>query len=298
MRALFRDPFDVSTIVAFHLALALVVRHRNGTVLALQRLAASATQHHRRISAPVEQHHHLLFFLQPLADFLRQFARDHLLLAGFLKLLPHVDNLDFGQRTHLHAVRQLDERIFIFLRVVIRFERRRGRAEHYSRPRHFCPHHCHIARVVARRVLLLVRRILLLVDDDERQIADRSEHRRPGPGDHPRLAAPYAMPLLRPLRIRQPRMQNGNLVSEYLMQIGRYRRRQPNLRNQQDRGAPGVQHLPHTSQIHRRLSGASDPMEQQAAKLARRHGIANLRQRCFLRRAEFELKRRLARLEF
>jgi len=39
-------------------------------------------------------------------------------------------------------------------------------------------------------------------------------------------------------------------------------------------------------------------MEQQAAKLARRHGIANLRQRCFLRRAEFELKRRLARLEF
>ena len=105
----------------------------------------------------------------------------------------------------------------------------------HDRSRHFCPHHRDIAGVIARRLFLLVRRILLLVDNDERQIADRREHRRPRPADHPRLAATYAMPLLRPLRIRQPRMQDGDLVAEHLMQIGRHRRSQPNFRNQQDR---------------------------------------------------------------
>ena len=262
-----------------------------------RRLAASAAQHHRRISAPVEQHHDLLFFFQPLADFLRQFARDDLLLSRLLKLLPHVDNLDFRQRTHLHAVGQLHQRIFVFLRVVVRLERWRGRAQHHDRSRHLRPHHRHIARVIARRFFLLVRRILLLVDNDERKIADRREHRRPRSRHHPRLAAPYAMPLLRPLRIRQPRMQNGNFIAEHLVQIGRHRRSQANFRNQQDRRPPLLQHLAHACQIHRRLSRPGDAVQQQAAELARCHALANLRERFFLRRAELELKRRLPRLE-
>ena len=162
-------------------------------------------KHHRRISAAVEQHHDLLFFLQPLADLLGQFARDDLLLAGLLKFLPHVDDLDFGQRTLLDAVGQLDQRVFIFLRVVIGLERRRGRAEHDDRSRHFGPHDRYIAGVIARRFFLLVRRILLLIDDDERQIADRRKHSRPRSRDYSRLAAPYAMPLLGALRIRQVR---------------------------------------------------------------------------------------------
>ena len=74
MRTLLGDLRHVSAIMAFHLVFAFVVRHRDGAILALQRLAARAAQHHRRVSAPVEQHHDLLFLFQPLANFLRQFA--------------------------------------------------------------------------------------------------------------------------------------------------------------------------------------------------------------------------------
>ena len=166
-------------IVANHFVLALVMRHRDGAVLALQRLAAGAAQHHRRISAPVEQHHDLLFMFQPLADFLRQLARDDLLVSGFLELLAHVDDFDFRQRTPLHAIRQLDQRILVFLGVEVRLQRGRGRSEHDNRARHLSPHHRHIARMIARRLFLFIRGILLFIDDDERQIADRREHRRP-----------------------------------------------------------------------------------------------------------------------
>ena len=64
-------------------------------LLALEFLAASAAQDNRRISTAVEQHHHLLFTLQTQLDFFDKFARNHLFLAGFLELLPHVYHFDF-----------------------------------------------------------------------------------------------------------------------------------------------------------------------------------------------------------
>ena len=91
-----------------------------------------------------------------------------------------------------------------------------------------------------------------------------------------------------------PGMQDGDFVAEHLMQIGRHRRGQSNLRNQQDRRAPCFKHLPHAGQIHRRLSRARDAVQQHTRKLARCHAFANLLERLFLRRAELELKRRLA----
>ena len=110
----------MAAIVAFHFVLALVMSHRHGAILALQGLAAGAAQHHGRISAAIEEDHDLLFFLQALTNFFRQLARNDLLFACFLKLLAHIDDLDFGQRTLLDAVGQLNQRIFIFLGVVIR----------------------------------------------------------------------------------------------------------------------------------------------------------------------------------
>ena len=105
------------------------------------------------------------------------------------------------------------------------------------------------------------------------------------------------MPLLRPLSIRQSRMQNGNLVAEHLVQIRRHRRCQTNFRNQQNRRPPLIQHLAHASQVHGRLARSRDAMQQQAAELARGNGLDNLRERIFLCRTELELKRRLPRLE-
>ncbi len=78
--------------------------------------------------------------------------------------------LDFRQRALLHAVGQFQQRVFVFLRVVIRLERRRGRAEDDDRAGHFRAHHGHVARMVARRFFLFVRRILLLIHNQQRQI--------------------------------------------------------------------------------------------------------------------------------
>ena len=260
MCALVGDALDVAAVVAFHFALALVVGHGDGAILALQRLAAGTAKDHGRISAAVEEHHDLLFFFEALANFFGQFARDHLLLACLLKFLPHVDTLDFGQRTLLDAIGQFDQGILMFLRVVIGFERWRGRTEDYYRCRHFRSHHCHIARVVTWRLLLLVRRILLLVDDDQSEIADRGKHSRPRACHDSRLATANAMPLFGALRIRQPGMQDGNLVAEHLMKVGGDRRSQANFRNEQDRGAALLQHLAHAREIDRRLSRAGDAM--------------------------------------
>ena len=95
---------DVSTVVALHFSLAFVMRHRHRAVLALECLSASAAEHDRRVSAPVEQYHDLFFFLQPLANLFREFARDHLLLPSLLKLQPHIENFDFRQRPLFHAI--------------------------------------------------------------------------------------------------------------------------------------------------------------------------------------------------
>src|SRR4029077_4212650 len=98
---------------------------RDGTILALKSLAASAAQNYRGISAPVEQNHHLLFLGEALLDLGSQFARDDLLVPSFLEFLPHVDDFNFGQRALLDAVRQLDERVLVLLGVVVGLQRRR-----------------------------------------------------------------------------------------------------------------------------------------------------------------------------
>ncbi len=110
----------MAAVVAFHSAIALVVRHRDSAVLTFKFLSARAAQNDRRVPAAVEENHHLLAFFETFADFLGEFARDHLLLPGFLKLLAHVDDLDFRERPFLDAIGQLDERVLMFLGVVIR----------------------------------------------------------------------------------------------------------------------------------------------------------------------------------
>ena len=61
-------------------------------------------------------------------------------------------------------------------------------------------------------------------------------------------------------------MQNGNFLSEDLMQIGRDRRRQSNFRNQQNGGASSFEHRTHRRKIDRGLARSGDAMQQHAAK--------------------------------
>ena len=157
-------------VVAFHPTAGFVVCKCDRAIAALKFFAAGPAQDYRRIPAPVQQHHSLFFALQPQPNLPDQLPRDHLFSAGFLKLLPHIDEFDFRQRTLLNPVRHFDQCIAILLGIEIRFQRRRGRAQHDHRVRKFCAHHCDIARMITRRLFLFIRRILLFVDDDQCEI--------------------------------------------------------------------------------------------------------------------------------
>ena len=251
----------VAAIVANHLVLALVVRHGNGAVLALQGLSAGAAQYHRRIAAAVEQHHHLFFALEPVCDFAGKFARDNLLVAGLLELQPHVDDLDLRQRALLHAIRQLHQRIFIFPGVEIRFQRRCGGTQDHNGIRHFRAHHRDIARVITRSLFLLVGRIVLFIDDDQRKIGNRREHGGTRTYDHARFAALDAVPLLRALLVGKRRMQNRDFVAKNLMQISCNRGRKSNLRHEKNGRASGFEHCTHSRQINRRLARSGNTVQ-------------------------------------
>ena len=220
------------------------------------------------IAAPVEQHHDLLVALQPLADFFHQLARQNFVLLGALKLRPHVEDFDLGQRPLLDALGQFHQPVLALLRVVIGLERRRGRAQHHHGIRHLGAHHRHIARVVARRLFLLVGVVVLLVDHDQRQVGHRRKHRRARAYHNVALAVADALPLLGALVVGERRVQDGDLVAEDLVQIGGHRRRQPDLRHQQNRRAPLGQHRLHGRQIHRRLARSGDAVQQHGQELA------------------------------
>src|SRR5581483_2074986 len=69
-----RDRLLMPAVVADHAVRAPVMRKRDRIILALQRLAATATQHYRRVPAPVQQDHRLLPTFEPLANLAAQLS--------------------------------------------------------------------------------------------------------------------------------------------------------------------------------------------------------------------------------
>ena len=180
------------------------------------------------------------------------------------------------------------QRVLVLFRVVVGLERGRRRAQHDHRVRHLGPHHRYIAGVVARSFFLFVGGILFLVDDDKSQVADRSEDRRTRADHHARISAFDAMPLLGALLIRQRRMEDGHFIAKHLVQIGGNRRREPDLGNQQDRGAAWLKYRSHRGEIDRRLARPGYAMQQDPAELARCSCLPESLQRVLLGGVEFE----------
>ena len=185
----------------------LVVRERDGAILALQLFSAGPADYRKRVAAAVEQNQRLLAAIQRLARLLHQRARKKLLLPRLLKLAPHVDQLDGGQRAIHHAVAHFDQLVPAQHRVLPALQRRRGRAHHHLGALDFGPHHGHIARVVARRLLLLVALVVLLVHQNQAEIRHGREDGRPRANHNRRFAPPYAPPLVAALFGRQRRVQ-------------------------------------------------------------------------------------------
>ncbi len=231
----------------------LVMRQRNCAVLAFQLFAACTADYRERVAAAIEQNQRLLVAFERGFDLLDQRARKKLLLARLLELAPHVDQLHLRQRPVHDAVLDFDARVLAAHRILPTLQRRRRRPQHHHRPRQLGPHHGHIARVVARRLLLLVTLVVLFIDENQSQIRRRRKNRRPRPHHNPRLAPLDPPPLLAALFRRQRRVQQRHPLAKRCIQQPHRLRRQPNLRNQQDRRHPPIQRPLHRLQINGRF---------------------------------------------
>ena len=158
-----------------------------------------------RIAAPVDEHHRLRAFFEAQGDGRAERLRNRRGAMLAAKVLAQVDDVDVGERAILDARSQLEQMIFSGARVVIGFERRRGRAEQHGRAFEARAIDGDVAAVVARRFFLLVAGFLFLVHDDQAEIFERRENGRARADDHLRFASPDAPPFARALDIRAGR---------------------------------------------------------------------------------------------
>jgi len=76
------------------------------------------------------------------------------------------------------------------------------------------------------------------------------------------------MPLLGAFAVRERGVQNGDFITENLMQVGGNRRSQTDFRNEEDGGASRFEHGAHAGQIDGCLTRPGDTVQQHAGKLA------------------------------
>lgn len=248
----------------------LVVRERDGAVLALELFAAGAADDGERVAAAVKQDNGLLAALQCSLGLLDERAREEIFLAGLLEFTTHVDELDFGQRAVHHALAQLDAAVLALCGVLPAFERRRRRAQHYDGIRKLGAHHGDIARVVARRLFLLVALVVFFVDEDEAEVGRGREDCRARADDDLRFSAADAPPLLAAFFRRERGMQQRHLLAEGGIEQARGLRCQADLRHQQDGGQAAVQRLPHGCQVDGGFARAGDTVQQEGMESAER----------------------------
>jgi hypothetical protein len=125
---------------------------------------------------------------------LRQTRRDE--APARRTLGAQIDRLDRGKVPTAEALSKMHPRIAAAPCIDLRLDRRRRRHEHdrnVGLPR---THHRHVARMIARAVLLLVGGVVLLVDDNEPEVGIGQKQGGARPDDHadvsPRHGAPRA----------------------------------------------------------------------------------------------------------
>ena len=181
--------------------------------------------------------------------------------------LPHVHDADVRHFLVVHALRQFEQRVFALFAVVIAFERRRGRAEHDDGVFHLAAHDGHVARVVARRLLLLVSVLVLLVHDDEAERFDRRENRRARADDDAGAALADFVPFIVAFAGGKVRMQNRDERLEFAGAESRLEpldglRRERNFRHEHDRALALFERMREGLEINLGLAGAGDAVEK------------------------------------
>src|SRR5262249_37928530 len=106
----------------------LMERERDTAIRTIARFTAIATKQRRGESAPIQKQNCLFAFLEAIGNGLRQSLRKNGGLLFFPSLLAQIDNAHKRHLLLIHALRQRNESVLSYRRVVITLQRRRGAA--------------------------------------------------------------------------------------------------------------------------------------------------------------------------
>ena len=261
------DIRGIAAVMAHQAVGATVIGERNGAIHAALRLATTATEQKPGVAAPVEQDHGLGAGFERRVHCLLEPARDGHLKLRLAKLLPHVHDFHAGQLASADPLLERVEAVLALSGIPVGLERGGGRAQHGEGVRQPCPHHGHIAPVVARSFFLFVARLVLLVHHHQAQLVEWSEHGRARAQHHLGFAALDAPPGLVPIAFAQSAMQNRN-CAEPRHKLQLHRGRQGNFRDQHQRRATQLQAAGNQAHVDFRLAAAGNPVQQRHSEFA------------------------------
>ncbi len=259
-------------IVATEPALALAMeRQRDRAELAPRDRAARRADDTRREAAPVQKEDRLLLRFERLFDRAVQRKRQERVTARSRSDPPQIDELDLRQHGRLVRPRwELEPRELPLSAKHLRFERRRRRTEHGDGARAMRPEDSHVARVVARSLLLLERAVVFLVDDDETELLHGREKRRArANGDrHASRAkpAPHEMALL----FREPAVNHGDVIAEARAESADELGRQRDLGHENERAFARREARGDGPQVDFRFTRARHAIEKERLRVAPR----------------------------
>ena len=104
---------------------------------------------------------------------------------------------------------------------------------------------------------------MLLVDHDQSEVPDRGERRRARADANARRAAADPPPLVAALTCGEPRMKQGDPVTEACDKARGHLGRQRNLRNEHDRAPSAAKGRLGSSEVHLGLARPGDAVKQE-----------------------------------
>ncbi len=231
-----------------------VKRQRHAAIRAHLDVAALRALQRGSVAAPIEKNDRLLVPREPRVDRLDQARREQrrriVLLGG-----ADVEHMRHRHLALLHAHGQRRQPVLALLRVMVRLERRRGRAEQHGHALEMAAHH-----------------LVLLIDHDEAEPVQRREDGRPRADDDARAPGADVLPLIVPLARGEMAVQHGD--ADFLPDEARAKmldclRRERDFRHEHQRAFTQRQHLRDGLQINFRLAAAGHAVEQDHARFFR-----------------------------
>ncbi len=121
--------------------------------------------------------------------------------------------------------------------------------------------------MIARRLLLFVAAVVLFVHDHQPELLNRRKYTRTRSHNYASLPVLHATPLIGPLRIAKCRVQNRDLLAEAVEELPRHRRRQSDLRDQQQSVLTQFKRRFDAAQIDFRLAGPCHALKKKRFEL-------------------------------